>query len=77
MCHRKLRFIKSTICGHLTYTGDTNIDCGSTQCYLSTSHPEECGSKNTPCDCRRYYGQPERIVTNEVSPNPLRQYIKN
>lgn len=66
MCHRKLRFVKSNGCGHLTYTGDTTIDCNSRQCHMSASHPPNCGSPMSPCGCRRYYEQPERIVTHEV-----------
>ncbi|KAJ3759874.1 hypothetical protein EV361DRAFT_531350 [Lentinula raphanica] len=66
MCHRQLRFVKSTACGHLTFTGETNIDCRSRHCHLSTAHPPSCGSPRAPCNCKRYYGQPQRIVTNEV-----------
>lgn len=70
MCHRQLRFVKSTGCGHLTFTGETNIDCRSRHCYISSSHPSSCGSSQAPCHCRRYYGQPQRVVTNEVSYSP-------
>lgn len=65
MCHRQLKFIRSTGCGHLTFTGEVNIDCRSRHCYISSSHPANCGS-HAPCRCRRYYGQPQRIVTHEV-----------
>ncbi|KAJ3987332.1 hypothetical protein F5890DRAFT_1405499 [Lentinula detonsa] len=71
MCHRQLRFVKSTACGHLTFTGETNIDCRSRHCHLSTAHPSSCDSPRAPCSCKRYYGQPQRIVTNEVSFPPL------
>ncbi|KAF9005646.1 hypothetical protein BDQ17DRAFT_1353522 [Cyathus striatus] len=72
MCHRQLRFVKSTECGHLTRTSETNVDCGSLQCFLSVAHPSNCGSPMIPCSCRRYYGQPERIVTQQV-PGKCRQ----
>ncbi|KAG1756778.1 uncharacterized protein EDB91DRAFT_35356 [Suillus paluster] len=39
MCHRQLRFTKNTACGHLTFQGDTYIDCFARDCNLSTSHP--------------------------------------
>ncbi|KZT11353.1 uncharacterized protein LAESUDRAFT_671228 [Laetiporus sulphureus 93-53] len=67
MCHRQLRFYKSTQCGHLTFTGDTYIDCNSPNCRISSAHPATCGGPGTVCRCRRYYTQPERIVTHEAS----------
>ncbi|KAF8894612.1 hypothetical protein BD779DRAFT_852489 [Infundibulicybe gibba] len=62
MCHRKLRFIKSRVCGHLTFIGDMKVDCRSVSCYLSAAHPPSCGSTLSPCYCRRYFEQPERII---------------
>ncbi|THU91163.1 hypothetical protein K435DRAFT_780887 [Dendrothele bispora CBS 962.96] len=62
MCHRQLRFIRNSACGHLTYTGDTKVDCRARSCYLSSSHPPNCPH----CTCKRYYTQPERIVTHET-----------
>src|ERR1700722_2276204 len=56
MCRRLLRFTRSSVCRHLTFTSDSYIDCRSKQCYLSTSHPPNCGSPQSPCNCRRYYG---------------------
>ncbi|GBE82241.1 hypothetical protein SCP_0406250 [Sparassis crispa] len=65
MCHRRLHFYKSSGCGHLTFTGENNIDCQSWDCFLSASH--NCGSTSgNICRCRRYYTQPERIVDQEV-----------
>lgn len=55
MCYRQLRFTKNTACGHLTFQGDTYIDCLTRDCMLSTSHPTTCGSPGRPCNCRRYY----------------------
>ncbi|KAG0707758.1 hypothetical protein DFH29DRAFT_596448 [Suillus ampliporus] len=66
MCYRELRFTKNTACGHLTFQGDTYIDCSARDCNLSTSHPSTCGSPVRPCNCRRYYGQPQRLITQEV-----------
>ncbi|KAL1947858.1 hypothetical protein VTO73DRAFT_13582 [Trametes versicolor] len=68
MCHRQLRLWKATKCGHLTFSGETNIDCASRDCYNSTAHPATCGApgSGTQCRCRRYYTQPERIITHEV-----------
>ncbi|KAG2368558.1 hypothetical protein BDR07DRAFT_19059 [Suillus spraguei] len=66
MCYRQLRFIKNTACGHLTFQGDTYIDCLARDCILSTTHPSTCGSPGTPpCNCRRYYSQPQRLITLE------------
>ncbi|KAI0082665.1 hypothetical protein K474DRAFT_1584772 [Panus rudis PR-1116 ss-1] len=69
MCHRQLRFYKATACGHLTFTGDTTIDCGSPLCFLSKSHPANCGSPGSNkarCDCPRYYtsvsSRPQTVV---------------
>ncbi|KAH9934740.1 uncharacterized protein B0H18DRAFT_978002, partial [Fomitopsis serialis] len=69
MCHRQLRFYKAKQCGHLTFTGETYIDCNSRECFLSTAHPSTCGAPGSRilCRCRRYYTQPERITTHEVS----------
>ncbi|KAG1875300.1 hypothetical protein C8R48DRAFT_406059 [Suillus tomentosus] len=55
MCYRQLRFTKNTACGHLTFQGDTYIDCLARDCILSASHPTTCGSPARPCNCRRYY----------------------
>lgn len=65
MCHRQLRFVKTTPCGHLTFIGDTNVDCGSSDCYNSTNHPSTCGTR-AQCRCRRYFDKPERIITGET-----------
>ncbi|KAG1753501.1 hypothetical protein EDB19DRAFT_833708 [Suillus lakei] len=65
MCHRQLRFTKNTACGHLSFQGDTYIDCCARDCMLSTSHPTTCGSPGRPCNCRRYYSQPQRLITLE------------
>ncbi|KAG1853729.1 hypothetical protein DFJ58DRAFT_391408 [Suillus subalutaceus] len=65
MCYRQLRFTKNTACGHLTFQGDTYIDCFTRDCKLSTSHPTTCGSQGRPCNCRRYYSQPQRLITLE------------
>lgn len=56
MCYRQLRFIKNLTCGHLTFQGETYIDCCEQDCKLSSSHPTTCGSPASPCNCRRYYG---------------------
>lgn len=62
MCRRQLRFTKSSTCGHLTFNGQTIIDCRSEECHLSTSaHVGNCTSQ-----CRRYYEMPERLTTKEV-----------
>ncbi|KAI0780975.1 hypothetical protein BD413DRAFT_17152 [Trametes elegans] len=53
MCHRQLRLWKATQCGHLTFSGETNIDCGSRDCFNSTAHPRTCSG--SACRCRRYY----------------------
>ncbi|CAL1704750.1 unnamed protein product [Somion occarium] len=69
MCHRQLRFFKANGCGHLTFTGETTIDCGSRDCYLSSHHPKNCGSPASDkhlCNCLRYYTQPERIITHQI-----------
>ncbi|KAG2349906.1 hypothetical protein BDR05DRAFT_260524 [Suillus weaverae] len=65
MCHRQLRFTKNMACGHLTFQGDTYIDCFQRDCMLSTSHQTMCGSPGRPCNCRRYYSQPQRLITLE------------
>ncbi|KAG2111542.1 uncharacterized protein F5147DRAFT_90914 [Suillus discolor] len=65
MCYRQLRFTKNTACGHLTFQGDTYIDCLARDCILSTNHPTTCGSPARPCNCRRYYSQPQRLITPE------------
>ncbi|KAG2144962.1 hypothetical protein BD769DRAFT_1418989, partial [Suillus cothurnatus] len=70
MCYRQLRFAKNTACGHLTFQGDTYIDCLARDCILSASHPTTCGSPGRPCNCRRYYSQPQRLITLEVYPIP-------
>ncbi|KAI0320108.1 hypothetical protein OF83DRAFT_1106632, partial [Amylostereum chailletii] len=62
MCHRQLRFSKSTTCGHLIFTGQSDIDCNQSDCYHSVAHSPSC----RPCTCRRFYTQPERTVTAEV-----------
>ncbi|KAF9482748.1 hypothetical protein BDN70DRAFT_772267, partial [Pholiota conissans] len=62
MCHRQLRFVKSSACGHLTLTSETVIDCGALHCQYSSTHPAGC----TSTQCRRYYEKPERIVTHQV-----------
>ncbi|KAF8964681.1 hypothetical protein BDZ97DRAFT_1611008, partial [Flammula alnicola] len=61
MCHRQLRFVKSIACGHLTLTGESVIDCGSTTCQISANHPPNCVS----AECRRYYDKPERRTTHQ------------
>ncbi|KAI0093663.1 hypothetical protein BDY19DRAFT_265988 [Irpex rosettiformis] len=62
MCHRQLRFDRHVDCGHLTFTGETNIDCHKPDCTHSTAHPPNCGEPGRPtCICKRYYTQPERI----------------
>ncbi|KAG2037255.1 hypothetical protein BDR03DRAFT_391593 [Suillus americanus] len=48
MCYRQLRFTKNTACGHLTFQGDTYIDCLARDCKLSASHPTTCGSQGRP-----------------------------
>jgi len=63
MCHRQLRFIKSTGCGHLTRNGETTVDCQDRTCHLSRAHGTKCVTPH----CRRYYEQPERIISYEVS----------
>ncbi|OAX44648.1 hypothetical protein K503DRAFT_678251 [Rhizopogon vinicolor AM-OR11-026] len=68
MCFRQLRFTKNLTCGHLSFEGDTYIDCLGEGCKLSRSHPTTCGSPARPCNCRRYYGQPQRLITQEVRP---------
>ncbi|RPD80038.1 hypothetical protein L226DRAFT_188993 [Lentinus tigrinus ALCF2SS1-7] len=57
MCHRQLRLWKATQCGHLIFSGETNIDCGSRDCFNSSAHPPDCGApgSGTVCRCRRYY----------------------
>ncbi|KAH9951245.1 hypothetical protein B0H21DRAFT_271585 [Amylocystis lapponica] len=65
MCHRQLRFIKMTGCGHLQFTGDTTLDCNRRDCFISSAHPPNCANGQTNCRCRRYYTQPERITTSE------------
>ncbi|TBU32465.1 hypothetical protein BD311DRAFT_654992 [Dichomitus squalens] len=57
MCHRQLRLWKAKQCGHLTFIGETNIDCRSRDCYNSSAHPRDCGAPGTgtACRCRRYY----------------------
>ncbi|KJA27220.1 hypothetical protein HYPSUDRAFT_35828 [Hypholoma sublateritium FD-334 SS-4] len=62
MCHRQLRFVKSTGCGHLTLTGEVVIDCGAQNCQISVSHPSNC----TSSECHRYYERPERLTTHQV-----------
>ncbi|KAI6108980.1 hypothetical protein EV401DRAFT_2271863 [Pisolithus croceorrhizus] len=62
MCHRVLRFVKHTGCGHNSFQGDSVIDCRSRDCTISSHHPSPCNR----CTCRRYYGQPHRLITNEV-----------
>lgn len=65
MCYRHLRFNKFLECGHLTFTGDTYFDCNERVCFLSTSHPADCGTNGKPaCKCRRYYTQPLRFNTD-------------
>ncbi|TFK88104.1 hypothetical protein K466DRAFT_585831 [Polyporus arcularius HHB13444] len=67
MCHRQLRLWKATQCGHLTFSGETSIDCGAPDCFHSSAHPPDCGApgSGSVCNCRRYYTQPERILTHE------------
>ena len=70
MYHRQLRFIRSTVCKHLTYTGDTKIDknSGQPEYCISSSHPVDWRSGNGETyTCHRFYGQPERMVISEVS----------
>ncbi|OBZ75454.1 hypothetical protein A0H81_04359 [Grifola frondosa] len=64
MCHRQLRFYKAKQCGHLTFTGETRIDCNEQVCYISKAHPRTCVAPT--CNCRRYWTQPERIVEHEI-----------
>ncbi|KAI6039071.1 hypothetical protein EDC04DRAFT_2688928 [Pisolithus marmoratus] len=52
MCHRLLRFVRHTACGHNSFQGDSVIDCRSRECKISSHHPSPCN----PCTCRRYYG---------------------
>ncbi|KAJ7449807.1 hypothetical protein FB451DRAFT_739113 [Mycena latifolia] len=61
MCHRQLLFTKALRCGHSIYSREVVVDCLSRHCRLSTAHPPTCQR----CTCRRYYGQPERLVTHE------------
>ncbi|KAJ7452415.1 hypothetical protein B0H11DRAFT_2073310 [Mycena galericulata] len=63
MCHRQLLFTKAIRCGHSTYSSEVLIDCQSRYCRLSTAHPPSCSQR---CTCRRYYGQPERLITQEI-----------
>ncbi|KAJ7273710.1 hypothetical protein B0H12DRAFT_507490 [Mycena haematopus] len=62
MCHRQLFFTKALRCGHSTYSSEIMVDCQSRYCRLSSAHPRNCPR----CTCRRYYGQPERLVSAEV-----------
>ncbi len=57
MCHRQLRLWKATQCGHLTFSGETSIDCGAPDCFHSSAHPPDCGApgSGSVCNCRRYY----------------------
>ncbi|PCH38200.1 hypothetical protein WOLCODRAFT_161375 [Wolfiporia cocos MD-104 SS10] len=55
MCHRQLRFYRAAACGHLTFTGDTYIDCKARDCAHSALHPPDCGTPPAVCRCRRYY----------------------
>ena len=57
MCHRQLRLWKATQCGHLTFSGETNVDCGQSDCRQSTAHPQDCGKPGSGivCRCKRYY----------------------
>ncbi|KDQ60827.1 hypothetical protein JAAARDRAFT_563259 [Jaapia argillacea MUCL 33604] len=64
MCRRVLRFNKSTSCGHLIYLGDENIDCEEAICVHSSAHPTTCTGAS--CQCRRWFGQPERRVVAQV-----------
>ncbi|KAJ7940642.1 hypothetical protein B0H13DRAFT_1939088 [Mycena leptocephala] len=63
MCHRQLFFTKALRCGHSIYSSEIMVDCQSRYCRLSTAHPRNCIQR---CTCRRYYGQPERLVTQEI-----------
>ncbi|KAH9048102.1 hypothetical protein EDB84DRAFT_1458448 [Lactarius hengduanensis] len=69
MCHRHLSFKKSTTCGHLILTEERNIDCQDPQCYNSAVHPSDCAARSgrarAPCQCRRYYTQPIRVVQRD------------
>ncbi|KAF9792405.1 hypothetical protein BJ322DRAFT_1029048 [Thelephora terrestris] len=65
MCHRKLWFDKYTQCGHLVFTSSQDIDCGQTFCFNSTAHPATCVAPN--CQCRRFFTQPERLISREVT----------
>ncbi|KAI9566432.1 hypothetical protein HD554DRAFT_1111305 [Boletus coccyginus] len=66
MCHRRLKFVRHTACGHLTFLRESLVDCGSDTCTISSAHPPDCNSPQKPCSCRRYYGQPQRLVTRQV-----------
>ncbi|KAF8559572.1 hypothetical protein OG21DRAFT_463833 [Imleria badia] len=62
MCHRQLKLVKHTECGHNSFVGDSLIDCRTDSCIHSAAHPPTCHSP--PCTCRRYYEQPQRIITH-------------
>lgn len=66
MCHRQYKFVRARECGHLSKIGERVVDCNSRSCFLSAAHPRNCGAHGQRCNCRRYYGQPERLVMGEV-----------
>ncbi|KAF8275021.1 hypothetical protein EI94DRAFT_19028 [Lactarius quietus] len=67
MCHRHLRFKKSSTCGHLILTEEHNVDCQNPQCYNSAKHPSDCAARyGQVCQCRRFYTQPERVIEGEL-----------
>ncbi|KAI0699713.1 hypothetical protein BC835DRAFT_1267388 [Cytidiella melzeri] len=58
MCHRQLKFDNHVPCGHLTFTGDTNLDCHKPDCFNSLAHPAQCEHVppgKSQCTCKRYY----------------------
>ncbi|TDL27468.1 hypothetical protein BD410DRAFT_422417 [Rickenella mellea] len=64
MCHRILRYTRCTGCTWLTFIGDSQVDCLSPACANSRTHPRDCPN----CRCRRWFGQPERVVLHETPP---------
>ncbi|KAL4265217.1 hypothetical protein AB1N83_000098 [Pleurotus pulmonarius] len=73
MCHRQLFFVLCPSCGVKKYTGDANVDCNSPECFISSAHPPTCGAPGAPCNCRRYWTQPDRL-NEERKCNRCQQY---
>jgi len=60
MCHRRLYFNKVISCGHVLFKEEKMVDCQEPDCANSSAHAHPKGCKYP--GCRRYYGNPERIV---------------